>query len=59
VAVYAAAELDTIVGANGVFHGPTDWVVTRREKSGRFTTLASGDFPKGLANRWRAPGAAQ
>lgn len=52
VGVYAAADAGALDGVNGVFHGPTDWVVARRGPGGKFETMAKGDFPKDLANRW-------
>jgi hypothetical protein len=52
VGVYAAASPELLEGINGVFHGPTDWVVARRGPGGKFETVARGDFPKDLANRW-------
>jgi hypothetical protein len=52
VGVYAAASLELLDGINGVFHGPTDWVVARRGPGGKFEAVARGDFPKDLANRW-------
>ncbi|MBI1853964.1 MAG: hypothetical protein HYR85_26805 [Planctomycetes bacterium] len=41
--VYAAAKADDVVGINGVFHGPTEWVVADGTKSlgaGSFTSAA-------------------
>lgn len=51
--VYAANDLDTLAGVNGIFHGSTDWLVARREANGSFTVIDRGNFAKDLENRWR------
>lgn len=43
VVVYAAAKDEWLIGANSVFHGPTDWVVARRV-GGKWVTVAAGNF---------------
>ncbi|HEY8145062.1 MAG TPA: DUF4932 domain-containing protein [Kofleriaceae bacterium] len=57
VLVYTAARDDDIVNANAAFHGPDDWVVARRDASGRFTIVAKGDFPRARDGSWRLAGA--
>jgi hypothetical protein len=47
VLLYTAARDEDLVGVNGVFHGPTDWVVARRRIDGKFETIAKGSFPAG------------
>jgi hypothetical protein len=49
VLLYTAARDDDLVEVNSVFHGPTDWVVARRE-GGRFTTVGQGELPPSAAS---------
>jgi hypothetical protein len=58
VLVYTAARDEDIVNANAVFHGPDDWVVARRDASGRFSIVAKGDFPRARDGSWHLAGAA-
>ena len=53
VLIYTAARSELLPGINGLFHGPTDWIVARRTKAGRFEEVAKGAFPKGLDGSWR------
>lgn len=50
--VYTAASDQDLVGVNGVFHGPTDWVVARATAPGQYTVVESGDFPKSADGDW-------
>jgi hypothetical protein len=43
VVLYTAARDEWVIGANNVFHGPTDWVVARRV-GGKWQTVATGNF---------------
>lgn len=49
VVAYAASRDADLVGVNGVFHGPTDWLVARRLADGKFETVAQGNFEPGPA----------
>lgn len=53
VLIYAAARQDLLPGINGLFHGPTDWIVAHRTAPGKFVEVAKGDFPKSLGGSWR------
>jgi len=44
VLVYTSARDDDLVDVNGVFHGPTDWVVARRLGRGKHEVLGQGSF---------------
>ncbi len=51
VLLYASATSQGLVGINSVFHGPSDWLIARREGEG-FVEVESGSFPKTLDGRW-------
>jgi hypothetical protein len=51
VLLYTAARDEDLVGVNGVFHGPTDWVVAKRMIDGKFETIAKGNFQAGRMNQ--------
>jgi hypothetical protein len=44
--VYTAASDEDLVGVNGTFHGPTDWVVARKIGDQKFEIEAQGDFER-------------
>lgn len=44
VLVYAARTLDGLPGINGVYHGPTGWVVASRNATGAMEAVATGNF---------------
>jgi hypothetical protein len=52
VTVYAAGQDKDLVGINNLFHGPTDWIVARRDAQGQFHEVAKGDFPRDSQGRW-------
>jgi len=53
VVLYTAAKDAALAAPNGVFHGPTDWVVARHLGGDRYAIVAKGDFPKDLAGNWK------
>ncbi len=55
VTVYTSYESAEIEGINEVFHGPTDWVIAKRNAEGAYQIEASGNFPKSLDGRWSNP----
>jgi hypothetical protein len=53
VVVYASHDAADVVGINGVFHGPTDWLIARKTPQG-LQPLESGNFPKDDEGRFTA-----
>lgn len=52
VTVYTAARNENLVEINSIFHGPTDWIIARRDAEGNFEKVASGDFEKTPDGQW-------
>lgn len=57
VAIYAAADPATVVGINGLRHGPRDWLVARKD-AGAFQVVATGDFVRAPDGSWQPEPAA-